>query len=94
MLGFGGFMEGSTLENPDAHITIATATGVTTSYRIAATMCISLIALGNGVFALHLGWMLIDWLRLRARGNRLAAEILLEPYEGDAPAKPSEEVAA
>ena len=46
-------------------------------------MCISLIAIGNGVFALHLGWMLIDWLRLRVRGNRLAAEILVEPYEGE-----------
>ena len=94
MLGFGGFMEGNTLENPDTHVTIATATGVAVSYHISATMCISLIALGNGVFAFHLGWMLIDWLRLRVRGNRLASEILLEPYEGDAPAKPAEEVAA
>ena len=94
MLGFGGFMEGSALEDPRAEATIASATGVAVSYHIAATMCISLIALGNGVFALHLGWMLVDWLRLRVRGNRLAAEILLEPYEGDAPAKPAEEVAA
>jgi cytochrome c oxidase cbb3-type subunit 1 len=93
MLGFGGFMEGSSLENPIPQVTIATATGVAVSYRIAATMCISLIALGNGVFAFHLGWMLIDWLRLRVRGNRLAAEILIEPYDGDAPAKASEEVA-
>ena len=35
-------------------------------------MCISLISIGNGIFAFHLGWMLIDWLRLRVRGNRLA----------------------
>ncbi len=95
MLGFGGVMEGNTLENTDAQVTIVTANDVSISFHIAATMCISLIAIGNGVFALHLGWMLIDWLRLRVRGNRLAAEILLEPYEGDAAPKPaSEEVAA
>jgi cytochrome c oxidase cbb3-type subunit 1 len=94
MLGFGGIMQGNTLENPDVQVTIATATGVALSFHIAATMCISLIAIGNGIFALHLGWMLIDWLRLRVRGNRLAAEILLEPYEGDAPEKASEEAAA
>ena len=94
-LGFGGIMEGNALENPDPHVTIVMASSVLSlSYHIAATMCISLIAIGNGVFALHLGWMLVDWLRLRVRGNRLAAEILLEPYEGDAPAKASEEVAA
>jgi cbb3-type cytochrome oxidase subunit 1 len=94
LLGFGGTMQGLTLENSDPAVTIMTATGVANSFHIAATMCISLIAIGNGTFALHLGWMLIDWLRLRVRGNRLAAEILLEPYEGDAPAKASEEVAA
>jgi cytochrome c oxidase cbb3-type subunit 1 len=94
MLGFGGVMQGNILENPDTHVTIATATDVSISFHIAATMCISLIAIGNGIFALHLGWMLIDWLRLRVRGNRLAAEILLEPYEGDAPAKASEELAS
>jgi len=89
MLGFGGIMQGATIENPDIHVTIATVTNLTVSFHIAATMCISLIAIGNGVFALHLGWMLIDWLRLRVRGNRLAAEILLEPYEGDATGKAS-----
>jgi len=82
------------LENPDVQVTIVEATNVSISFHIAATMCVSLIAIGNGIFALHLGWMLIDWLRLRVRGNRLAAEILLEPYEGDAPGKTSEEVAA
>jgi hypothetical protein len=35
--------------------------------------------------------MMIDWLRLRVRANRLASEILLEPYDGDAK---SEEMAA
>jgi cytochrome c oxidase cbb3-type subunit 1 len=95
MLGFGGIMQGNTLENTDAQVTIVTASSVVSvSWHIAATMCISLIAIGNGIFALHLGWMLIDWLRLRVRGNRLAAEILLEPYEGEAPGKSSEEVAA
>ena len=91
-LGFGGMMEGLTLENSDPAVTIKTVTDVCISYHIAATMCISIIAFGNGVFAFHLGWMLIDWLRLRVRGNRLAAEILLEPYEGDipAPATPEE----
>ena len=94
MLGFGGVMEGQTLENPDAAVTINTANDVCISYHIAATMCVSLIAIGNGVFAFHLGWMLIDWLRLRVRGNRLAAEILVEPYEGDIPATKSEQVTA
>jgi cytochrome c oxidase cbb3-type subunit 1 len=94
MLGFGGVMQGNMLEHTDPAVTIASASGVSVSFHIAATMCISLIALGNGVFALHLGWMLIDWLRLRVRGNRLAAEILLEPYEGDAAKPASSEVAA
>ncbi len=94
MLGFGGVMQGNTLENPDPQVTITTATDVSISFHIAATMCISLIALGNGIFALHLGWMIIDWVRLRVRGNRLAAEILLEPYEGDAAKPDSEEVVA
>jgi cytochrome c oxidase cbb3-type subunit 1 len=92
LLGFGGVMQGATLENPDTHVSIGTATGVANSFYIATTMCISLIAVGNGVFALHLGWMLIDWLRLRVRGNKLAAEVLIEPYDGDVAAK--EEVAA
>ncbi len=94
MLGFGGVMQGSILENTDPQVTIVTSTDVSVSFHIAATMCISLIAIGNGVFALHLGWMLIDWLRLRVRGNRLAAEILAEPYEGHAPRQPAGEVAA
>jgi cytochrome c oxidase cbb3-type subunit 1 len=94
MLGFGGFMQGQTLENPDVQVTIATAVDVSLSYHIAATMCVSLIAIGNGVFAFHLAWMLLDWLRLRVRGNRLASEILVEPYDGEAPAPTSEEVAA
>jgi cytochrome c oxidase cbb3-type subunit 1 len=94
LLCFGGAFQGLTLENPDKLVTIEMATQVANSYHIAATMCISLIAIGNGAFALHLGWMLIDWLRLRVRGNRLAAEILVEPYEGDlAPAPAAKEEA-
>jgi len=94
MLGFGGVMQGQTLENPDAAVTISTAVDVSLSYHIATTMCVSLIAIGNGVFAFHLAWMLIDWLRLRVRGNRLAAEILVEPYEGEASSAASREVPA
>jgi cytochrome c oxidase cbb3-type subunit 1 len=93
MLGFGGVMQGTTLENTDPQVTIVTANDVSISFHIAATMCISLISIGNGVFALHLGWMLIDWLRLRVRGNRLAAEILMEPYEGEASPAVAKEVA-
>jgi len=94
MLGFGGVMQGRQLEYPDVQVTINSVNDVCISYYIAATMCVSLVAVGNGVFAFHLGWMLIDWLRLRVRGNRLAAEILMEPYEGDIPAAKSEEVTA
>jgi cytochrome c oxidase cbb3-type subunit 1 len=94
LLGFGGVMQGNILENTDTQVTIVTASDVSVSFHIAATMCISLIAIGNGVFAFHLGWMLIDWLRLRVRASRLASEILLEPYEEDAPKQTSEEVAA
>jgi hypothetical protein len=38
--------------------------------------------------------MLIDWLRLRVRGNRLASEILVEPYESEEPKPAAEEVSA
>ena len=57
-------------------------------------MCVGLISIGSGIFALHLGWMVLDWLRIQIRGSRLASEILLEPYEGTVPAKSSEEVSA
>jgi cytochrome c oxidase cbb3-type subunit 1 len=94
LLGFGGAMQGLALEATDPAVTIFEATGVANSYHIAATMCISLIAIGNGIFALHLGWMLIDWLRLRVRGNKLAAEILNEPYEGGGVTAAKEEATA
>ncbi len=94
MLGFGGVMQGLTLENTDTHVTIVNANDVALSFYIAATMCVGLISIGSGIFALHLGWMVLDWLRIQIRGSRLASEILLEPYEGTVPAKSSEEVSA
>ena len=94
MLGFGGVMQGLTLENPDAQVTIDMATDLSRNFYIAATICISLISIGNGVFALHLGWMLLDWLRLRVRRSRLASEILLEPYEEEASMETVKEVSA
>jgi cytochrome c oxidase cbb3-type subunit 1 len=83
LLGFGGTMQGVTLENPDVQVTITTASDIAISFHIAATMCIALVSIGNGVFAFHLGWMLVDWLRLRVRANKLASEILMEPFDGD-----------
>ena len=93
LVGGGGTFQGLTLENPDPLVTIVNANQLSIGFYIANTMCISLISIGNGVFALHLGWMLLDWLRLRVRQSRLASEILLEPYEPVAP-KASEEVSA
>jgi cytochrome c oxidase cbb3-type subunit 1 len=81
MLGFGGLMQGLTLENNDAQVSMATIDQVTLSFHIATTMCLSLVSIGNGIFAFHLGWTFLDWLHRRARGNRLAAELLLETYE-------------
>jgi cytochrome c oxidase cbb3-type subunit 1 len=87
LIGFGGIVQGLILENPDPHVTIVTSNQNMIGFYIANTMCISLISIGNGIFALHLGWMLLDWLRLRVRGNALASEILLEPYQPEAPEK-------
>jgi cytochrome c oxidase cbb3-type subunit 1 len=89
MLGFGGVMQGLTLENTDPQVTILTAGQVSLSFYIATTMCVSLISIGNGIFAFHLGWMLLDWLKIQVRANRLASEILLEPYEPAAPIAPA-----
>jgi len=94
MVGFGGVMQGFTLETPDSAVTIVTANQVTISFYIASTMCISLVSIGNGIFALHLGWMLLDWLKVRVRSNHLASEILLEPYEAPETASASREVSA
>lgn len=89
IVSFGGVMEGFTLENLDPNVTIVTANDVSISFFIATTMCLSIISIGNGIFAWHLGWMVVDWLRLRIRANATAAEILNEPYE--APALPASE---
>lgn len=88
-VAIGGIEQGATLENPDPLVTIVNADQVALSYVIASTACISLISIGNGIFALHLGWMLVDWLRLRVRESKLASEILNEPYT-PAPAKAPE----
>ena len=97
ILGFGGVMEGFLLENSDPQVTMATVVQLTTSFHIATTMCLSLISIGNGIFAFQLGWTLLDWLHVRVRGNRLAAELLAERYEDPATvpvAAPEREVAA
>lgn len=80
MLGFGGVMQGFALENHDPQVTMFTVEQITVSFHIAATMCLSLVSIGNGIFALHLGWTVFDWLDKRIRSNRLAAELLQEPY--------------
>jgi cytochrome c oxidase cbb3-type subunit 1 len=61
MLGFGGVMQGLSLENPDAQVTMLTITQVALSFYIGKTMCLTIISIGNGVFAYHLGWLILDW---------------------------------
>lgn len=63
ILGFGGVMQGVTLENTDPLVTILTADQVAGSFQIATTVCLCVISIGNGIFALHLGWMFLEWLR-------------------------------
>ena len=92
MVGFGGVVQGFDLENADSVVTIVIANKDSISFYIASTLCVSIVSIGNGIFALHLGWMLLDWLKTRVRANRLASEILLEPYE--APEPVSREVSA
>jgi len=87
IVGFGGIAQGLTLENVDPLTTIVNADQVALSFYIASTLCISLISIGNGIFALHLGWMTLDWLRLQVRRNALASEILMEPYQPETPVK-------
>jgi cytochrome c oxidase cbb3-type subunit 1 len=85
MLGVGGIMQGVTLENADPVVTIVNADQVALNWYIGSTACICLISIGNGIFALHLGWMLLDWLRQRVQSNRLASEILCEPFTPETP---------
>jgi cytochrome c oxidase cbb3-type subunit 1 len=81
MLGFGGVMQGLTLENPDPQVTMDTVDGVVLSFHIATTMCLALVSIGNGIFAFHLGWMFLEWVHRWVRGNPLASDILMETYE-------------
>ena len=81
LLAFGGVMQGLTLENPDPQVTIVTANEVTVSFFISTTMCLSLIAIGNGIFAFHLGWTVLAWCHHGVRKSALTAELLHEPYE-------------
>jgi cytochrome c oxidase cbb3-type subunit 1 len=95
LIGGGGIWQGLVLETTDPLVTIVNVNQVSIGFYIANTMCISLISIGSGIFALHLGWMLLDWLRLRVRGNALASEILMEPYKPEVPVKvATEEVSA
>jgi cytochrome c oxidase cbb3-type subunit 1 len=80
LLGFGGVMQGMTLEDPNPAVTVSTASQIALSFHIATTMCVALVAIGNGVFAWQLGWTFLAWLYRQVRGNRLMADVLLEPY--------------
>jgi cytochrome c oxidase cbb3-type subunit 1 len=86
LLGFGGVMQGLTLEDPNPAVTVETASQIALSFHIATTMCIALVSVGNGVFAFQLGWTFLAWFYRQARGHRLTAEILLEPYNAPEPA--------
>ena len=97
LLGFGGVMQGLSLEDPNPGVTIGTGAQIALSFHIATTMCLALVAAGNGVFAYQLGWTFLAWLYRQSRKSRLVAEILLEPYDAPAPAPiaaPEKEVAA
>ena len=60
---FGGFMQGLTLENPDKQVTILTADMSALEFQIGATLCICVISIGNGIFAYHLGWTFLEYVR-------------------------------
>ena len=63
-------MQGFALESTLPEVTISSAVGVTLPFCIAATACISLVALGNGIFAFHLGWLFLDWWGRVPAGDR------------------------
>ena len=75
MLGFGGVMQGIVLENPVKQVTIVTATGVSLAFYIASTLCLMVISIGNGVFAFHLGWMVLDWVSGAPRSKGTAERV-------------------
>jgi cytochrome c oxidase cbb3-type subunit 1 len=60
---FGGVMQGLALESPDAQVTIANADLDALSFQIAVTLCFCVIGFGNAVFAYHLGWTFLEWIR-------------------------------
>jgi cytochrome c oxidase cbb3-type subunit 1 len=60
---FGGFMQGLALENPDKQVTIVNADQDALSFQIAVTLCFCVIGFGNAVFAYHLGWTFLEWIR-------------------------------
>ncbi|HUB68202.1 MAG TPA: cbb3-type cytochrome c oxidase subunit I [Candidatus Methylacidiphilales bacterium] len=86
MAGIGGVTQGFMLENPDPQMTILIVDNTVRNFHIAFTACISLVSIGSGIFALHLGWMLLNCINIRVRANRLASEILGETYEPEGPA--------
>jgi cytochrome c oxidase cbb3-type subunit 1 len=63
ILGFGGIVQGAKLESADPSVNILIADQIALQFQIATTLCLSVISIGNGVFALHLGWMFLEWLR-------------------------------
>jgi cytochrome c oxidase cbb3-type subunit 1 len=63
VLGLGGLLQGGALENPDKQVTIFDIDQAARSYQIATTLCLCIISVGNGIFALHLGWTFLEWLR-------------------------------
>jgi len=69
---FGGFMQGMQLESPDPKATIVTVDTVSLSFQIAATLCLCVISIGNGIFAYHLGWTFLEYLRGGPRSVGLA----------------------
>jgi cbb3-type cytochrome oxidase subunit 1 len=81
LMAFGGILQGAKMENEDPLVTIDTSNATTLSYYISGTMCMSIISIGNGVFILHLGWLLVDWFRTLIRRNPTIAELTLEPFE-------------
>jgi hypothetical protein len=56
-------MQGLTLENPDKQVTILTADMSALEFQIGATLCICVISIGNGIFAYHLGWTFLEYVR-------------------------------
>jgi cytochrome c oxidase cbb3-type subunit 1 len=63
LLLFGGVAQGAILESADPKVTILTADMVALSFQIGATLCLCVISIGNGIFAYHLGWTILEYVR-------------------------------